>query len=358
MYKILLVDDEEIERIVLKKFLSKMNPPVLMEEADGGNTAMKKFEVFEPDIVIMDIKMPGLDGIEAARRMKRIRKECVVIFLTAYVEAEKIHDCIFSGGEAYLQKPVRENDLINTVRRFLRSENQEVQQPDYRKLLIEKILARNYKASKEALRDLLLDQQKTRNGSMLDRKAESREIADEIIGTLDQLDIKNKEYINSSREILNEINGVNDAYSLRTWLFKVLDYVFSAVVLEHRGFQDNEIDVVLNYLEKNYYKRVTLEEVAEYINISPFYLSKIFKKCTCINFIDYLTDLKIEKAKELLEYTDIPVINIAMELSFNEPNYFTRVFRKIVGVTPSKYREEKRASGSQASRIRDIRWYV
>jgi len=103
---------------------------------------------------------------------------------------------------------------------------------------------------------------------------------------------------------------------------------------------------------------VIQEEVADNIKISPFYLSKIFKKYTGVNFIDYLTKLKIEKAKELLEYTDMPVINIAIELSFNEPNYFARVFRKTAGMTPSKYREEKRQTSTGVSRIHDVKWYV
>jgi two-component system response regulator YesN len=180
----------------------------------------------------------------------------------------------------------------------------------------------------------------------VDIKAAYHKIAAEIFGTMDQLDINNKRNSAKEKELMNEIKLINDIYLLRTWIFKVLDYVFHVILLEQKGIQDNEINTVLNYLEKNYYKKITLEEVAEYINISPFYLSKIFKKYTGVNFIEYLTNLKIEKAKELLEYTDMPVINIAIELSFNEPNYFARVFRKTAGMAPSKYREAKRHKSS------------
>lgn len=358
MCKILLVDDEAIERIVLKRFLAKLDSVTMIGEADSGRSALEKFSEIDPDIVIMDIKMPGIDGLEAARRMKRMKNDCVIIFLTAYLEAEKIHDCIFLGGEAYLPKPVRENDLINTINSFRISVKKEAAPPDYSKLLLEKIITKNYKASKEALANLIEQQSGETDGSLIDLKTKYRRIAGEIIETLEQLNIEKKGKDAGSKEFLNEIALINDSYLLRSWLYKVLDYVFHVIILEQKGFPDNEINVILNYLEKYYYRKITLEEVAEYINISPFYLSKIFKKHTGVNFIDYLTDLKIEKAKELLAYTEMPVVNIAIELSFNEPNYFTRVFRKTVGVTPSKYRETKRETIAAISKVNEIKWYV
>jgi len=360
MCKILLVDDEAIERIVLNKFLSKMDAITVIGEADSGTAAVEKFKELDPDIVIMDIKMPGLDGFEAAKQIKRIKKDCVVIFLTAYLEAEKIHEYVFSGGEAWLQKPVRESELINTINRFKISSAKKQAVPDYRKLLIERIITKSYKGAKEELNNLLKHQAGASDHGhcLVDLKAAYHKIAVEILGTMDQMDLNNKRNPSKEKELMNEVKLINDEYLLRTWIFKVLDYVFHVILLDQKGTQDNEINAVLNYLEKNYYKKVTLEEVAEYVNISPFYLSKIFKKHTGVNFIEYLTNLKIEKAKELLEYTDMPVINIAIELSFNEPNYFARVFRKTAGMTPSKYREAKRRKSSGASRISDVKWYV
>lgn len=359
MCRILLVDDEEIERLVLKTFIAKMPDITIVGEADSGKSALEAFEKLEPDIVILDIKMPGFDGLEVAKRIKRVRKDCVVIFLTAYIEVEKVHECIFVGGEAYLQKPVREQELINVINRFKRTGDKDKPVQDYKQRLTDKILTKDYRGSKEALRLLLNYMEK--NGeisSLKDMKAAYKEIAGRIIETIDEVDIKSKGRTGDERELMDEALSINDPYLLRTWLYKVLDFVFNIIVADQKGFQDNEINAALNYLEKNYYKKVTLEEVADYINISPFYLSKLFKKFTGVNFIDYLTDLKIEKAKELLEHTDMPVINIAIELSFNEPNYFTRVFRKMVGVTPSKYREEKRGTEAGTLKISEAKWYV
>jgi two-component system response regulator YesN len=131
-----------------------------------------------------------------------------------------------------------------------------------------------------------------------------------------------------------------DQYLLRCWLFEVLELAFEVMESEkNETLQYDEMTKVLNYIEKNYKNRITLEEAAEHVNMSPYYLSKQFKKRIGINFIDYVTDLKIKCAKELLGNTSKPVIDISIELAFNEPNYFTRVFRKVTGMTPLKYRE-------------------
>lgn len=96
----------------------------------------------------------------------------------------------------------------------------------------------------------------------------------------------------------------------------------------------------IQYVEKNIKKNITLEEVAKNINITPHYLSKIFKKEVGINFVTYVTDRKIDLAKEMLADKNIPIVNISISLAFNQPNYFSKVFKKKVGVTPSKYREQ------------------
>ncbi|MGL5328974.1 MAG: helix-turn-helix domain-containing protein, partial [Peptostreptococcaceae bacterium] len=96
----------------------------------------------------------------------------------------------------------------------------------------------------------------------------------------------------------------------------------------------------IKYVEKNIHKNITLEDAASFVNLSPHYLSKIFKKETKVNFITYLTDKRIEIAKEMLEDESIPISNIAIELSYSKSNYFSKVFKKKVGSTPSEYREE------------------
>ena len=118
---------------------------------------------------------------------------------------------------------------------------------------------------------------------------------------------------------------------------KVIDKIFDHL-MDNKENRKNNIEDILNYIDRNCHKDISLDQVGEYANMSSYYLSKIFKKETGVNFVTYLTERKIEIAKDMLLNTDVPIINIALDLSYHEPNYFSKVFKKSTGMTPTEYR--------------------
>ncbi len=103
------------------------------------------------------------------------------------------------------------------------------------------------------------------------------------------------------------------------------------------------IDAAMLYLEQHYMQDVSLEQCAENVGTNPFYLSKSFKQVAGTNFIDYLTELRMEKAKELLRESEMKIQAIAEQVGYQH-SYFNRIFKKLEGVTPSHYREQSRSS--------------
>ena len=83
---------------------------------------------------------------------------------------------------------------------------------------------------------------------------------------------------------------------------------------------------------------LSLEGIASMLGMSPYYISKLFKEETGMNYIDYLTECRIDRAKALLADHSLSLKRIAFEAGYNDPNYFSRVFKKICGVAPSDYR--------------------
>ncbi len=121
----------------------------------------------------------------------------------------------------------------------------------------------------------------------------------------------------------------------------VLDYAqeIIGILTEQQGIGEPDwIARTRAYIEENYQQNLSLDEVAHRVSFSPFYFSKLFKKAFGLSFIEYLTHLRIERAKSLL-MQGMSVREASDIVGFTEPNYFTRVFKKETGLTPSSYQK-------------------
>ncbi|MFI5367794.1 MAG: response regulator [Spirochaetia bacterium] len=94
----------------------------------------------------------------------------------------------------------------------------------------------------------------------------------------------------------------------------------------------------VHFIEENYGRDIPLEEVAKSVGLSPSYFSSSFKRETGKNVVEYITEFRVEKAIELLCTTNLNTSEVAYSVGFNDPKYFTRIFKRSVGVTPSLYR--------------------
>lgn len=95
----------------------------------------------------------------------------------------------------------------------------------------------------------------------------------------------------------------------------------------------------IEYINNNIYENITLKKISSVCNLSQCYFSKLFKKETGINFIEYLNMKKIAKAKQLLINTDKSINSISLDLGFEDCGYFIRIFKKLEGTTPKKFRD-------------------
>lgn len=96
---------------------------------------------------------------------------------------------------------------------------------------------------------------------------------------------------------------------------------------------------IIAYLEKNYAQNVSLKDISEFCHYSESYISHMFKERSGFSISNFVSNLRINKAKELLADTDIPIIEIAHCTGFNDSNYFSNVFKSNSGVTPREYRK-------------------
>jgi len=111
----------------------------------------------------------------------------------------------------------------------------------------------------------------------------------------------------------------------------------------------NPVDKAVAYIRQHYLEPISLQQVADQAHVSKNYFSILFKKTMGKNFIDYIIDLRILKAKELLGKTDLKIYEVAEQSGFNDVKYFSKLFKKMTGLSPVDYREYHRLNRTGSS---------
>lgn len=119
---LLLVDDHALFREGLASLLSYQPDFTVVGEAASGEEAVERARELVPDVVLMDIDLPGIDGIEATRRIKRQLPEVRVVMLTVYDDHERLFQSIKAGAQGYLIKNIRSAELLDQLRGLARGE--------------------------------------------------------------------------------------------------------------------------------------------------------------------------------------------------------------------------------------------
>lgn len=142
-------------------------------------------------------------------------------------------------------------------------------------------------------------------------------------------------------QYLNQIYGFKNLEELTVWLSRIMerftDHVFNLTNVKNKDVIFKSID----YISKNYMKKITLEDVSAYVYLSPSYFSKIFKEEMDMNFNTYLNYVRIEMSKKLLSDPSVSMVEISNLVGFEDQSYFSKVFKKMTGLSPKKYRESR-----------------
>jgi YesN/AraC family two-component response regulator len=117
-----------------------------------------------------------------------------------------------------------------------------------------------------------------------------------------------------------------------------ISIISNQIAMQHDNAEPPVITKAKAFIEQNHAEDLSLGTVAKAVNTSTFYFCKMFKKATGINFTEYVSRVRIEKSKNLLLNPNLRVSEIAYEIGFQSLTHFNRVFKKIVGQSPTEYR--------------------
>ena len=141
----------------------------------------------------------------------------------------------------------------------------------------------------------------------------------------------------------NEINSlITRSVESSTYMEQYLTYLI-AKALDYSSFIKEEhsvIDLVLDYIHQHYAEDITRTDLSNLVYLNPDYMARLFKKQTGKSIVNYITEYRIEKAKELLDSPDIPIGIVAAKVGYGNYSYFSKLFKDITGLTPNEYRKK------------------
>ena len=122
MIKVLLVDDHEMVRLGVSAYLSVQEDIKVIDQAENGKIGVEKALEFKPDIILMDLVMPVMDGIEATKEILSKWKEAKIIIVTSFIDDEKVYPAISAGAKSYLLKTSSASEIAQAIRDTYRGE--------------------------------------------------------------------------------------------------------------------------------------------------------------------------------------------------------------------------------------------
>ena len=415
LIRVFLADDE----IALRENLRNSFPweeqgYQLVGEAPDGEMALPMLRDLNPDILLTDIRMPFMDGIQLCAEVQRAMPWVERIILSGYDDFEYARQAMSLGVREYLLKPVTAQELgqaLNRVRQQIENRRQDLERLSALKervtsenqFLRDKLLASLFSDEADPEEDeALLRQMRSLGVNLMARCYIVVDIAFDAVsgsraacrGALTSLaemsggtvfvcsgakgaralvlgdhpeDVEERAYSFANSAIhLPELE--NEQHLLITIGDTVEDFhdirksMRSARHLRHlqtaegpakrsiissggrgSGYGDGAVTKARLFLEERFSDpNLMLSDAAEAVHLSQSHLSTIFAQETGMTFTQYLTGLRIGRARELLETTDLRSFRIAEDVGYNDAHYFSYMFKRHTGMTPSDYRKARR----------------
>ncbi|WP_062048901.1 response regulator [Bacillus sp. JCM 19034] len=352
MLRVLLVDDER-SAIQMIKRLGRWDELGLqvVGEASNGQEAVNFIQKEQPDIVITDMNMPGVDGVQLLRFLHEKHPHVASVVLSGYDQFSYLQEAIRSNVVEYLLKPVDPDDLHAALGRCIqRLDEERIKKIDHVQLINIQLLP-------------LLNQFKVRIHHSFQERDQYElirsfnQLCKEINKTCKPIDSSTKLKLYNEflfiaedqiyRNNLNVSQVVHDKLSMFNPQMSLEDLFNEFIKVYQHLFENNQkikgltgkfkLDEVKEYIDVNYsHAACSLGQLSQQFYVSKEYLSKAFKKEFGINVTEYIMQLRMEKAKQLIVDEKVKIKNVAEMVGYEDISYFYRVFKKYHGITPGQ----------------------
>jgi len=345
--RLLIADDEKIERDSVRLFASSFLPPfAAIEEAANGIEAVEAARDFRPDIIIMDIRMPGKTGVEAAETIRASDSRVRILFLTAFGELEYARAAFKVQADDFMVKPVSEAAFREALGRAVLSlEEAGALEPDGDRLMGTGL--RDAEAALlEEIRHGFPDDAQRAASRLFDSTVrpdsgvqEARRAVRGFLASIDKgISGEFGRTFEASGSAVKALQEARDRSETRDCLLDAARAFASELATLKADPHRKAIDAALVFITERWQTPITLDDASKAAGMSKFHFSRVFHTATGTTFTEYLCAKRIERAKELLADPSLPMKQICDLAGFGDPTYFSSAFRKREGMSPSEYR--------------------
>ncbi|MBU5441645.1 response regulator [Paenibacillus sp. MSJ-34] len=342
MYRILIVDDEPIILKGLQVLIQQSELPISsIRMAANGQEALERMEEELPDFIFSDVRMPVMDGLELCKRIQEMDADVQTVVISGYGDFEYARQCVGYGVKEYLLKPVSKGQLHELLAKLAKGKSKR-RQSGYLSIAkmdrwLEQFEQAVYFLEKDTLERLLDEWEQEIEGYQLQRAQYV-----ELVEQFDHLLMK-KLKARSVNIAVVPLQLRQDC-SAEAACKRFRDHIsetFRSLEKMRKGKVKDPVEEAKLYIEQNLRSEVSLEEVADMIGIHPNYFSLLFKQMTGETFIQYRIRCRMNQAKKMLGMQHIRITDISYEVGYADHSHFTKMFKKMEGLSPSEYRMKK-----------------
>lgn len=357
MFNVQLVDDEPIVRVGLKKLIpwEELGFKVVCE-AENGQEALMQLADTPIDVIITDIGMPIMNGIEFMSQVREKGYLAEIMVLTAYGEFDYAKESIKYGVVEYILKPIEEEAIAETLKHTRKKLLKKLEDEErYRlysgasetvrefsrekdKLLIKYILATDQRMF-ETLESILTEEYSYGNAEITSMCVRFSYILEEVTAKIQE----KFSYLNKLEVIADYLDfgqSSNQPKEKMISAFKENIIRLFKVFEESRViYKDNIVMQACQYVIEHVDEEISLTTIGEKLAISKNYFCSLFKQETGENFLNFVTRMKIKRAKLLLKEENLKVYEVCDRLGYTDTTYFTRLFKKYTNMTPNEYKK-------------------
>jgi two-component system response regulator YesN len=398
MWKVMIADDEPKIRRGLRTTIKRIRPDMtVVAEAEDGETALALVQKEMPDILMIDVRMPFLSGLDLIERINGILSDCIIIVVSGHDEFKYAQRALQLKVFEYVLKPVPQEMLANVLSRAVEALTESRRQKQYttwaRDQLERNMLLLREQFLRDWVRARLSPLEITEQARFLGMET-SGQLAMAIIHVVERA-VATAHFEERERRLaLYAVRAaVEETFGEFTPLWVFLDDHDNIVVLAHssggqawmeavsrtegrvapslcqavlaahaavedapqgvpeayevlsaevsaKGSHRSLVVLAQRYIDAHYGEpTLSLEEVASAVQISPGYLSRLLKLETGFSFVDYLTRVRITEAVQIMNDPAVKVYEVAEAVGYQSQHYFSRAFKRVLGRPPVEYRK-------------------